>query len=365
MKRLALQDLQYFMQEVFTRIGVPEDEAAICAEVLIASDRRGIESHGIGRLKMYYDRIKLGIQNPLTRIDVIRDKAATAVWDANHGMGHVASHRAMETAIQKASQYGLGAVAVRNSTHFGICGYYAEMACQKDMLGLVFTNARPSVCPTHGVEPLLGTNPICFGAPTDLPFPFVYDAATSISQRGKIEQYAREGKPTPEGWAIDLQGNPHTDTEKLLVDLVQRKASLLPIGGNDEISGGHKGYGLSAMVEILCAALQNGSFMDQLLGRDEEGNAVPYKLGHFFLALNIDFFTDIAEFKKTAGQICRKLQNSQILPGRDKIWVAGEKEYEKELEITKLGVPIIPNLEKNIDIMCRELGIRNPVTESP
>lgn len=237
MKRLPVETLKGFIQEVFTHVGIPAEDARICSDILIASDLRGIESHGIGRLKMYYDRIRAGIQSPLTKIDIVRDKAATAVWNGNHGMGHVIAFRAMETAISKARQYGLGAVAVRDSTHFGICGYYAQMACDADMLGLNFTNARPSVCPTHGVQPLLGTNPICFGAPTDLDFPFIYDAATSISQRGKIEQYSREEKATPDAWAIDLEGNPQTDTNKLLIDLVKQTASLLPIGGVDELTG--------------------------------------------------------------------------------------------------------------------------------
>lgn len=348
------------MIEVFTRIGVPAEDARICADILITSDLRGIESHGIGRLKMYYDRIKAGIQNPLTKIEVIRDKYATAVWDGNNGMGHVIGYRAMQTAIGKAAQYGLGAVAVRNSTHYGICGYYADMACQHDMLGLTFTNARPSVCPTNGVEPLLGTNPICFGAPTDLDFPFIYDAATSISQRGKIEQYAREEKPTPPAWAINLEGEAQTETGKLLVDLVKQTAALLPIGGTDELTGSHKGYGLSTMVEILCSALQQGSFLNQLLGQSEDGKAAPYKLGHFFLAINIDFFTDIADFKKTTGAICRELQGSRRFPGQERIWVAGEKEYAKELEVRKLGVPIIPNLQKDIEFMLKDLSLEYP-----
>ncbi len=358
MERLPFETLKRFMQNVFTRIGVPEEDAQICADILITSDLRGIESHGIGRLKMYYDRIRAGIQNPLTKIDVLRDKYATAVWNGNHGMGHVVGYRAMENAIEKAGKYGLGAVAVRDSTHFGICGYYAKMACDADMIGLNFSNARPSVCPTHGVQPLLGTNPICFGAPTDLDFPFIYDAATSISQRGKIEQFAREEKPTPAGWAIDLEGNPHTETERLLVDLVRQTASLLPIGGNDELSGGHKGYGLSVMVEILCAALQNGSFMNQLLGQDKDGKPAPYRLGHFFLAINIDFFTELDDFKKTSGAICRELQNSRKIPGYERIWVAGEKEHENELEVRRLGVPITPRLRRDIDIMSDELGLK-------
>ncbi len=357
MKRLPVKTLQNFMIEVFTHIGVPEHEAAICAEVLIASDLKGIESHGIGRLKMYYDRIKLGIQQPVTKIDIIRDKYATAVWEGNHGMGHVIGKKAMQAAIDKAKQYGIGSVAVRNSTHYGICGFYAEMATQQDMIGLTFTNARPSICPTHGVSPLLGTNPICFGAPTDLPYPFLYDAATSISQRGKVEQYAREEKDTPEGWAIDLDGKPYTDTNRLLVDLVKQKASMLPIGGTDELSGSHKGYGLGTMVEILCASLQNGSYLNGLLGQDEQGKPAPYNLGHFFLAINIDFFTELDSFKQITGNICRELQNSKLFPGQNRIYVAGEKEYEIEQIVRSKGVPIIPNLQKDIEFMQRELKL--------
>ncbi len=345
------------MVEVFTKLGVPEADARMCSDVLIASDLRGIESHGIGRLKMYYDRIKQGIQKPITKIDIVSDRFATAVWDGNHGMGHVIGCKAMQTAIDKAAKYGLGAVAVRNSTHYGICGYYADMAVKQNMIGFTFTNARPSICPTNGVSPLLGTNPICFGAPTDLPYPFIYDAATSISQRGKVEQYAREEKDTPEGWAIDLQGQPYTDTKQLLKDLVTQHASMLPLGGTDELSGSHKGYGLGTMVEILCAALQDGSYLNGLLGQDEAGKPAPYKLGHFFLAINIEFFTSLASFKKISGAICRDLQNSQLMPGKDRIYVAGEKEYEIEKRVLKQGVPIIPNLQRDIELMQRELGL--------
>ncbi|MDD3235235.1 MAG: Ldh family oxidoreductase [Candidatus Cloacimonetes bacterium] len=357
MKRLPVEALQEFMTTVFTRIGVAAEDAAICSEVLIASDLRGIESHGIGRLKMYYDRIKAGIQNPVTKIDMIKDKFATAVWDGNHGMGHVIAKKAMQTAIDKASQYGLGCVAVRNSTHYGICGFYAEMATKQNMIGITFTNARPSICPTNGVTPLLGTNPICFGAPSDLPYPFLYDAATSISQRGKVEQYAREEKETPEGWAIDLDGKPYTDTKRLLIDLVKQKASMLPIGGTNELTGSHKGYGLGTMVEILSAALQNGSYLKGLLGIDADGKPAPYCLGHFFLAINIEFFTELDSFRKITGDICRELQNSQLFPGKTRIYVAGEKEYELEQQVRSLGVPIIPNLQKDIEFMQHELNL--------
>ncbi len=354
---LPVEQAYQLMLEVFVRLGVPDADARICADVLIASDLRGIESHGIGRLKMYYDRIKLGVQKPQTVIDVIRDKAATAVWDGNHGMGHVIGHKAMQTAIDKAGKFGLGAVAVRNSTHYGICGYYAKMAAEQDMIGMTFTNARPSVCPTNGVAPILGTNPICFGAPTNLPYPYIYDAATSITQRGKIEVLDREEKETPEGWAIDLDNEPYTDTKQLLRDLVSMKASLLPIGGAEEITGSHKGYGLSVMVELLSAALQNGSFLSGLHGTDANGNPAPYKLGHFFLAINIDFFVELDDFKRTTTEILQQIKASQIAPGKQNIYVAGEKEYYSELIVRQQGIPLIPNLQKDILVMQQALGL--------
>jgi L-2-hydroxycarboxylate dehydrogenase (NAD+) len=355
---VPVETAKTLMTEVFKKLGVPEADAVICSDVLIESDLRGIESHGIGRLKMYYDRIKMGVQNPVTVIDVITDKAATAVWDGNHGMGHVIGVKAMQTAINKAQQFGLGAVAVRNSTHYGICGYYAKMAVEQNMIGMTFTNARPSVNPTFGAAPMLGTNPICFGAPTNLPYPFIYDAATSISQRGKIEVLAREEKSTPEQWAIDRQNNPVTDTAKLLKDLVDMNASMLPLGGSEEVTGSHKGYGLSVMVEILCAALQKGSFLMGLHGTDADGKPAPYKLGHFFLAINIDFFVDLAEFKHTTTEILRQLQASQKVPGKDRIYVAGEKEHESEILVRQEGIPLIPNLQKDVLAMQNELGLK-------
>lgn len=357
MKYLAVEKAQQLMVEVLKKMGVPEVDAKVCSDVLIASDLKGIESHGIGRLKMYYDRIKSGVQNPVTNIDIVKDKAATAVWDGNHGMGHVIGVKAMQTAIDKAEKYGIGAIAVRNSTHYGICGYYANMAVQYNMIGMTFTNARPSVCPTNGVTPMLGTNPICFGAPTNLPYPFIYDAATSITQRGKIEVLDREEKDTPKEWAIDLDNNPFTETKRLLTDLVKMKASLLPIGGSEEVTGSHKGYGLSVMVEILSAALQNGSYLMDLHGTDKNGNPTPYKLGHFFLAINIDFFVDITDFKNTTTVILQQIQGSQKAHGKNNIFVAGEKEYNSELIVRQQGIPIVPNLQKDIITMQNELNI--------
>lgn len=356
MKRIAVDKIYELMQKVFIGLGVPPHEAKMCADVLIASDLRGIESHGVGRLKMYYDRIKIGIQKPITKIDVIKDKGAIAVWDGNHGMGHVVSVKAMEKAMEKAKEFGIGCVTVRNSTHYGIAGYYPLMAAENDMIGISYTNARPSIAPLFGLTPMLGTNPIAFGAPSDLEYPFLYDAATSISQRGKIEVLGRAGKPTPEGWAIDDKGEVCTDTDKLLVDLVQKNAAMIGLGGLEEDTGGHKGYGLAVMVEILSAALQNGKYLGDVSGW-KDGKQVPHCLGHYFQAIDISSFTEIDSFKKITGDILRRMQNAKKRPGKDRIWVAGEKEFYIEKDIRKNGVPVNPALEKNIHTMIDELGI--------
>ena len=355
--QIPVETLKSFMKDVFVKLGVPEEEAEICRDVLIASDLRGIDSHGVGRLKMYYDRIKAGIQFTETNFEIVKETETTATIDGHHGMGHVIGYKAMRMAMDKAKQYGLGAVAVRNSTHYGIAGYYPLMAAKEDMIGLTVTNARPSIAPVYGVEPMLGTNPVTFGAPSDMEFPFVIDCATSISQRGKIEYLDRAEKPTPEGWAIDQEGKPHTDTKQLLKDLVSRTAALLPLGGATELLGGHKGYGYAAMVEILSASLQGGSYMKDLLGFDEQGNKVPYKLGHFFLAIDVAHFIDADVCKRITGEIMRGLQNSKKVPGQERIYVAGEKEYEMEKIRAKKGIPANENLQNNLRIMQEELGL--------
>ncbi|HPJ35529.1 MAG TPA: Ldh family oxidoreductase, partial [Spirochaetota bacterium] len=211
-----------FMRDVFIKIGVPEKDAEVSADVLIESDKRGIDSHGLNRMKpIYYDRIKEGIQLPVTDFEIVKESPATAVIDGHNGMGHVIAKRAMDMAMEKAGKYGLGMTAVRNSTHYGIAGYYALMAARKGMIGITGTNARPSIAPTFGIENMLGTNPLVFGIPTDEEFPFVLDCATSVSQRGKIEVYARTGKKMPEGWVIDRNGKTSTDPVDALKDLLK------------------------------------------------------------------------------------------------------------------------------------------------
>jgi len=354
---IPIEIIHDFMIDIFKGLGTPPEDARIVADVLIESDLQGIESHGVGRLKYYYDRIVAGVQFTTTEIEIVKETETTALLDGHHGMGHVIAHRAMRLAMDKAKRYGLGAVSVRNGTHFGIAGYYPLMAAQEGMMAFTFTNARPAIAPTFGTEPMLGTNPIAFAAPSDLDFPFCFDAATSISQRGKIEVAARAEKPVPEGQVIDVEGQPLTDADRILKDLGSATAAFLPLGGAGEALGGYKGYDLATIVEILCASLCEGVFMKDLLGFAPDDSRRPYMLGHFFLAIDIEHFIPLEVSKHITGQIMRTLQASRKEPGQERIYVAGEKEYEKQVIVREQGVPVNHNLRTELQFMRDELEI--------
>jgi LDH2 family malate/lactate/ureidoglycolate dehydrogenase len=344
--------LETFMRDALTAAGVPGPDAEVVAEVLIESDRRGIDSHGIGRLKpIYIDRIRDGILDPVTRVEIVRDRKTVTVLDGHNGMGHVVGRQGMEMAIAKAKAHGMGMTAVRNSTHYGIAGYYALMATRAGMIGITGTNARPSIAPTFGVENMLGTNPLTVGLPTDEDFPFILDCATSITQRGKIEHYARIGKEMPQGWVIDEEGRTRTDTAQVLVDLTKGKAALTPLGGIGEELGGYKGYGYATVVEVLSAALQDGPYLRMLNGLDAEGNKAPIPIGHFFLAIDVEEFIELARFKRISGDIMRELRGSRKAPGEEHIFTAGEKEHLAWLVRKEKGCPVPAALRKDMETL--------------
>jgi len=351
----SFDKLEAFMKDVFIKIGVPPEDAAVCADVLIESDKRGIDSHGVGRFKpIYIDRIKDGIQNPVTQFEVIKDHLATAVIDGHDGMGQVIGKKSMQMAIDKAKQHGLGMVVVRNSTHYGIAGYYASMAVKAGMIGITGTNARPSIAPTFGIENMLGTNPLTVGMPSDEDFPFILDCATSVSQRGKIEHYERIGKIMPEGWVINDDGSSETDPSKALTGLTKGTSALAPLGGLGEDTAGYKGYGYATIVEVLSAALQQGQFLKALNGFDANGKKIPYHLGHFFIAIDISAFVELDKFKKTTGDILRELRDSKKAPGENRIYTAGEKEYLAFLDRKDTGVPLNDSLIKTVKTLKEE-----------
>ena len=350
--------INQFMIDVFKAYGVPEEDAKICADVLLESDRRGIESHGCNRFKpIYLDRIKNGTLLPVTNCEIVKEGPCTVLMDAHNGMGMVASYKMMEKLIEKAKVSGVAAGAIYNSTHYGIAGYWTTMAEKAGMVGISGTNARPSVAPTFGVEPMMGTNPLTFTMPTDEEFPFNFDCATSIVQNGKIEYYERSGKPTPAGLVVTKDGDTMTDSGEILKEMRAGNCALLPIGGMGEETGGFKGYGFNTIVEILSAALAGGPHTKALSGKDENGNNCMYRLGHFFFVINPEFFAGVDTFKKTSGDICRALRASTKAPGAERIYTAGEKEHLAWVEREPLGVPVGEAIQKEFIQLRDECGL--------
>jgi LDH2 family malate/lactate/ureidoglycolate dehydrogenase len=356
---VPVEVLTDYIIDTLMAMGVPHEDAEIIADVLIAADLWGIKSHGVAHLQMYNHRIKVGLALPVTNWKVVKDTPTTAVVDGGNGMGMVVGYHAMNKAIEKAKQYGLGAVAVRNSSHYGAAGYYTMMAVKQGLVGMSFTNAHPSTAPTFGVKPMLGTNPIAFAAPTDEPFPFWYDAATSVAPRGKIEVAARASKPIPEGWVISEDGTIDTDSVGMIQRMNNAKVAMLPLGGMGEVFGGHKGYGLSTMVEIFSAAFQNGAYLWGLSDLDEQDNYQFLRIGHFFLTINIEHFLPLDDFRRITGDMMRELRASPKVPGQSRIYTAGEKEYYNALKVQEQGVEIAPGVQKALKSLMDEFGLKH------
>ena len=339
-----------FMKDAFIGVGVPADDADIVVDVILESDRRGIESHGCNRFKpIYIDRINDGIQNPVTNFDIVKETETTAVVDGHDGMGQVIGYKSMKMAIEKAKKYGMGMVVVRNSCHYGIAGYYPTMACKEGCIGITGTNARPSVAPTFGVEGMFGTNPLTIGIPTDEDFDFIIDCATSITQNGKIEYYARIGEDVHPGTIIGLDGKEVSgDAGEALKQIRQGTAALATLGGIGEALGGYKGYGYAMVVELLSSILQDGAYGKALDGKDADGNKVPYHLGHFFIAIDTNHFLGEELARKKAGEIIRSVRNSKKAPGAERIYSANQKEWEVWLKRKDTGVPINESVQAEL-----------------
>jgi LDH2 family malate/lactate/ureidoglycolate dehydrogenase len=359
MRYLQVATARGFVSDVLRALGASESEASLVTDVLVTADRFGIDTHGIARLGYYVTRIRSGVTRPGAPIEVVRETPTTAVVDGGHGLGPVVAATAMTRAMDKARAMGLGAVAVRNSTHFGIAGYYPWMAVKAGLVGVATSNARPAIAPTRGTAPLFGTNPLAVGAPSDDERPFLFDASMAQVQRGQIEVRAREGRPLPEGWAIDAHGRPVCDPHAVLRGLVAGEVALLPLGGAEEGTGGHKGYGLSMVVEILSAALAGGPFLTALAGSDGKAGDTtePYRTGHFFLALDPGAFVDPGAFRRAVGDLLRELRASRRRDPDLPILTAGERELDTAEERDATGIPLSPSLVVELRTLRDELGL--------
>ncbi|ELP87189.1 malate dehydrogenase, putative [Entamoeba invadens IP1] len=348
--------IKSFMKEVLMKIGAPEENAEMTSETLASADHSGMCTHGIQRFKtVYIDRIEKGMIDPKATPTIVRESPTTAVLDGNNGLGHVNGTIAMKMAIEKAKKYGMGMVVVRNSTHFGIAGFYSLLAAQEGMMGMAGTNARSSVAPIYADEPKLGTNPLSVAFPSDEAFPWCFDAATSISPTGRFEKFVREGKQVDPSWASKGGDTPLTDAAAFLKMYPKGEAYLHPLGGKEEVNGGHKGYCLSEMVEILSACFSTSSFLSQIeAGAKTTGK---YEIGHFFIAVDISTFRDLDEFKKSVGDVNRELRAAKKRPGYDRIYTAGEKEYETCQYGLKHGVHIPQTTVDEMTELKKKYGV--------
>jgi L-2-hydroxycarboxylate dehydrogenase (NAD+) len=323
--RIKVDTLREFTINVFNKFGVPVEDAKIATDILITADQRGIGSHGLQRLKRYTNGLKIGVMKPIADIKVLKETPNTLLISGGDGLGQVIGYKAMKLVIDKALKNNIALAVVRDSNHYGIAGYYSMMALEHDLIGLSTTNAAVLVVPTHGKNAIMGTNPLSIAVPAAKERPFVLDMATSTVTRGKLEVYERQGKTMPITWATDELGNPTQDIPRVLANLLDKKGGgLLPLGGAEEESGGHKGYGLCLAIDILSGVLSGSAFGPNLYAKKD----VPAKVSHLFGAIKIDAFIEPAQFKSLMDEYIKMLKNSEKAASRDRIFIHGEKEFE-------------------------------------
>jgi len=349
------QKLRQFTESVFLKMGCPVTDAQLAADVLLKSDLRGIDSHGVARLSGYVRLWEKERINATPEVRIVHETATTATVDGDAGLGLVVAPFAMKVAIEKAKIYGSGWVAVKNSNHFGIAGYHALMAVEQDMIGISMTNASPLVAPTYANERLLGTNPMCYAFPAGKYPPLVVDMATAAAANGKLEIAQRANQPIPEGWVQDKDGNSSTSAHQL-----KDGGSLLPLG-SDKDHGSHKGYGLSATVDILSAVLSGanyGPWVPPFVAfLEPSANPVGAGIGHFFGAMRIDGFRPAEDFKQHLDNWIERFKSAKTVDPDKTVIIPGEPEYAFEQERKIQGIPLINVVVNDLNELAAKLGI--------
>jgi LDH2 family malate/lactate/ureidoglycolate dehydrogenase len=336
--------LRNFTQNIFISMGCSNEHATLATDVLLQADLRGIDSHGVARLVGYVRLWESKRINTKPDITIVHETPTTA------------TPFAMRLAIQKAEQYGSGWVSVRNSNHFGIAGYHSMLAVEKDMIGFAMTNASPLVAPTYSNERLLGTNPMCYAFPAGKFPPVVVDMATSAAANGKLEIAQRAGKPVPEGWIQDAEGNYTTDPHAL-----KSGGSLLPLGGDKE-HGSHKGFGLSATVDILSAVLSGanyGPWVPPFVAfLQPPVDPVGLGIGHFVGAMRVDGFRPVDEFKAHLDNWISRFKSASTIDPGQKVIIPGEPELEAEVYRKANGIPLVDAVVNDLNELADKFKIR-------
>jgi L-2-hydroxycarboxylate dehydrogenase (NAD+) len=351
--RYDAAELHAFVRRALAAANVRAEDAELVATVLVASDSRGIESHGVARLERFYvDRIVDGFIDPQALERTLRETPTSLAIDAQNALGHPVSVRTMRRTIAKAAQSGCAVATVAHSNHFGIAGYYAMLALEHDMIGVASTNAGRLAAPTGGRDVMLGTNPFAYAVPAENGDAFVLDMATTTVALGKLEIAKRLGKPLKPGWAIDAGG------EMTLDPSAGMGGALLPLGGYGTENGGHKGYGLGLLADILCAVLGGGVYVPDMPPSTHMLN--PAITSHFFAAIRIDAFRDPVDFKRDLSRLLGDMRASAPVPGADRVYTAGETEAILEIEHRHRGIGLDPVVVASLDRVAEKLGVAPP-----
>ena len=343
--------LRACMERIFEKEGFSSEDARAIADVLMQADLFGIESHGAQRLMYYQRNIRSGSVNVSAKPEVLRETPVSALIDGHFGMGALVAQFAMRMAIEKAKQSGVGMAVVRNSSHYGIAGYYTLMAEREGLAAFSMTNTGPIMVPTFGREMMLGTNPMAFCMPAD-PVPFWFDASTTVVTLGKVEVCQKRGRPMPLGWTIGPDGAPCTDVPRMNASILAgERGGILPLGGEGETHGGHKGYGLGIMVEALTGVLAQGMTSPQMCGAHGDHTC------HFLLAFDPAMFGDPADIRARMSAYLAALRASEKMPGCARIYTPGEKAFEAMARRLREGVPVEENTLAEVRQIAGELGV--------
>ena len=350
-KRVTARSLRTFMERAFAAEGFLAGEAAQIADVLMQADLFGIESHGAQRMMYYHRNLASGSAVVGAQPEVLKETPVSALIDGHFAMGQLTACFAMRQAIDKAKKTGVGLCAVRNSSHYGIAGYYTLLAAREGLASFSMTNTGPIMVPTFGREMMLGTNPLAFCMPAD-PVPFWFDASTTVVTLGKVEVHAKRGRPMPEGWTIDGEGRACTDAGRMNASILSGEmGGILPLGGEGETHGGHKGYGLAIMVEALTGVLAQGLTSPQMSGAHGDHTS------HFFLAFDPAMFGDPADIRARMSAYLQRLRDSERAPRQTRILTPGERAFETQARREREGIPVEANTLAELEQIARELGV--------
>ncbi len=353
--RVEADALQGFLGAVFESFEIPAADARLCADVLVAADLNGVDSHGSARLPFYVHKLAKGLINPRPQVRIARESAIGAVIDGDNGMGPVVSQFAMDYCLRRGREGDGGCASVHNSNHFGIAGYYALQAVEHGLIGFCLTNGSPLVAPTFGREKMVGANPIALAVPAGVEPPFLLDMSTCAVAAGKLQLAMMAQEPIPLGWAIDEEGAPTTDPGAGF------RGALLPLGSTRQ-AGSHKGYGLGVGVDVFCALLSGAAWGPHCGGlvRDfhEKSN-----IGHFFATIRVEAFRPLAEFAAAMDEMLAGLKGSAKAPGEERVFVHGEPEIEAAAERRVHGIPLASSVAAYLQKLAGERGLEDRLPE--